>query len=497
MTSVLRWLERPWTHLSLLFGAVLGGTLAGYYALRLSFVYPDRKAILGLPILGSMFELSTTTMFETLAKYNKLYGPVFDIFILSRRFTVLSAYEDVKETLLKRPKVFRRGGRLDLAFRKVGLGDGILIKEGSEWSKQRRVVAPPFSKQNIARLGEDIWVEASRFAEDLQQQSAKNEAVDFVYASTFFTLGVIGRVAFSFTDSNGGYFYSKQFLDDLKSLLVFTSQRALFLFPDFIWNMSPKYKYELDAIAAAKRVKECGLSVLEYARSQPQGDSFIHHILRASDDSKFSDEEVISNVLTFFVAGSDTTSLGICWALYFLSQNPSIIQDIRKEVNNLDSSCSAVEKLRHLRLTFAAVNEALRLRGSVTVLILRLVENTPYKLQSGVVIHPNDIVMNNLEGLKRDPKIFDDPEIFNPYRWMIDGNDKLNLMTSVAQITFGGGPRICPGMDLALMEATFCIANIIRHYDLELACPPSEIYRFIAVSAQINKMPLYFHSISG
>lgn len=473
--------------------AAVGGSLAAYFALRLLWVRSDRTTVFGLPLLGCMLELSTTSIFDTLAKYTRLYGPAFDLFVMSQRITVLSGYEDIKETLLKRPKVFRRGGRLLVPFRKIGLAEGVLTREGADWSRQRRVVAPPFSKQNVAKASEDLWLEASRFAEGLRAHAARGETVDFVYAATFFTLGVIGRVAFGFTDTNGGYFCSKHFLEDLKRMLKYCSQRTLFFFPEFLWRCSPKYRYELEALEAARRVKECGRSVIEHARSETGGDSFIHHVLRASDESRFSDDEVIANIMTFFVAGSDTTSIGISWTLFFLSQNQAVLRDIRREVRSLDPSTSSAEKFQLLRLTYAAVNEALRIKGPVNIAPLQLVENKPFILKSGITLYPNDLIWNNFEGLKTDPKIFEDPHTFNPYRWMTEDRDKLAHMSAVAQVTFGGGPRICPGMDLALMEATFCVANIVDRFDFELACSPSEISRFLAVSVQVNKMPLLFH----
>ena len=102
------------------------------------------------------------------------------------------------------------------------------------------------------------------------------------------------------------------------------------------------------------------------------------------------------------------------------------------------------------------------------------------------------MVWNNLDGVKLDPHVFEDPLSFNPYRWMTDDAEKLARMSAVAQLTFGGGPRICPGMDLALVEATFCVANIVRRFDFTLTCSPSEIYRTLAVTAMINKMPFRF-----
>ena len=55
---------------------------------------------------------------------------------------------------------------------------------------------------------------------------------------------------------------------------------------------------------------------------------------------------------------------------------------------------------------------------------------------------------------------------------------------------FGHGPRVCPGMNLALSEEIACVAAIARRLNLALACPPEEIVRQQIVSAMANQMPI-------
>jgi cytochrome P450 len=59
-------------------------------------------------------------------------------------------------------------------------------------------------------------------------------------------------------------------------------------------------------------------------------------------------------------------------------------------------------------------------------------------------------------------------------------------------MSFGYGPRECPGMALSLAEAPLIVAHIVRHFDFKLACPAEEIERVTGITVGPNKMPIIF-----
>jgi cytochrome P450 len=423
-------------------------------------------------------------------------GPVFDIMVFNRRITVIMGIDDAREILMKRPKVFRRLETAKEPFQNIYMHRGLLVSEGSDWSKQRKVVAPPFNRQNVTLMLDDIWMESVKFANNLRKYADGNMTVDFVRQSTVMATSVIGRVAFGFNERDGAYFYSSEFVQDLQDMLFYVSQRMLFPFPSFMWKITSKYQYEVKAKAAAEKVKRFGMSVIENAKNKPAHDqdssrvSFLQSVLRAEESSKLSDDETISNIVTVFLAGTDTTAIAICWTLYYLSLNPIILEEVLDEVNQMDKYFSSSERMSHLKLCSACFNEAMRLKGPVFALGFELVDRTePYVFSSGTIIRPNDNISIPLEAFKLNEYIFDNPNNFDPYRWINNSEKKLNLMHKYC-MTFGGGPRICPGLDLAQVEGVFCIANVVKNYSFELACPPDELHRTLAVAVHINKMPL-------
>ena len=99
---------------------------------------------------------------------------------------------------------------------------------------------------------------------------------------------------------------------------------------------------------------------------------------------------MISEVITTFIAGTDTTSLGICWTLYYLSLTPAALHRLREEVDEiLVSKLSREKQVESLVYTQACFKEAMRLRGPVSHIAFRFVDpkGQNYTLQSGMGVY--------------------------------------------------------------------------------------------------------------
>ena len=292
----------------------------------------------------------------------------------------------------------------------------------------------------------------------------------------------------------------KRFQIDIK-IIEYVSQRALFPLPGFTWKLIPsKLKYETEALKARERVELCGRQLIAAARSRNKNtddsESFVNYLLKAEEGVKLTDAEVISNILTMFVAGSDTTAVGISWAFYFLSLHPEAMEAARAEANELDDSkhnppLTATEKLSRLRYCYACFTEAMRLRGSVMWVLLQSVSGEDYTLSCGLRINGKDTIALALDAVKRDPVVFEEPERYYPQRWLTEDEEKLRAMKEYC-MSFGGGPRVCPGADLAMAEGAFAIANMVTRYTWKLACEPHEVKRIVTLTVQVEKMPFVF-----
>src|SRR5262249_51996494 len=151
---------------------------------------------------------------------------------------------------------------------------------------------------------------------------------------------------------------------------------------------------------------------------------------------------------TLFIAGHDTTSASLAWFWYLVARHPDVERRLLREVDEvLGDRPATYEDQRRLRFLEMTVKESMRLYPASAFLFGREVvddvELGGYTLRrcSWVFISPY-VVHHN-------PRYFKDPEVFDPERF---APGRVEDIAPYAHLTFGGGPRICIGSNLALTE---------------------------------------------
>ena len=203
-----------------------------------------------------------------------------------------------------------------------------------------------------------------------------------------------------------------------------------------------------------------------------------------------------------FIAGTDTPSIALSWSIYFLSQYPAVLAEVRAEVDEVfddiqrsNSSGTPLSKeaiLNRLTLCHACFTEAMRLCGPAAILQIEAVDKTSsITLMSGTLIRPTDKLWLSLDALKYNAEVFPDPMTFNPSRWLTSDQEALAQM-EYYNLNFGFGPRVCPGMQVTAIEGPFVIAHIAHALDIQLACPAAEVIRVAALTISPSKMPIIF-----
>ncbi|CAL1287237.1 unnamed protein product [Larinioides sclopetarius] len=130
----------------------------------------------------------------------------------------------------------------------------------------------------------------------------------------------------------------------------------------------------------------------------------------------------------------------------------------RKETGREEMSYDAV---REMKILDAVISETLRMHPPIATLERSAVEN--YALRNtGIVVEKGMRVMIPIYGMHYDPEFFEDPEIFNPERFLEDPKHP-----QYAYLPFGSGPRNCLGMRFALLEIKVCLSNLLHHFRLK------------------------------
>ena len=196
--------------------------------------------------------------------------------------------------------------------------------------------------------------------------------------------------------------------------------------------------------------------------------NFLEAILAAveTEDSGFSDAEIFANAGTLLLAGEDTTANTIAWAVHFLTMHRSHFGRVRREVDALVAPGPVLESLDQAsKLPFldAFCNEVMRLKP---VAPLHVVEPVCDVELLGCLVPKGTPVMMLVRRMATRDENFDDALRFDPGRWLVAAEERRQVHDRRAFVPFGGGPRICPGRSLALLQIRTVLAMLCRNFDL-------------------------------
>ena len=170
--------------------------------------------------------------------------------------------------------------------------------------------------------------------------------------------------------------------------------------------------------------------------------------------------------LQLMVAGNETSSNALTWIFYLLARHPEYIAQIRGEIENvIGDEPVDFKNLHQLELTLRVVDEALRLYPPFWMIDRIALKDDEI---CGIQIPAGTLVIPYIYGTHRNPNMWTDAEAFDPGRFEPEQRKERH---GYSFIPFGGGPRICVGNNMAVMQILMIIVALVRKYDFELATP--------------------------
>ncbi|KAJ4395038.1 hypothetical protein N0V91_011104 [Didymella pomorum] len=196
---------------------------------------------------------------------------------------------------------------------------------------------------------------------------------------------------------------------------------------------------------------------------------------RLADGSPLTGSQKRAHITLLIQAGADTTATAMGCILRFLVTNPSKLAKAREEIDRVDKAgllsapIQFEETRQHLPYFVSCIKEGLRLQPPGTNLYARIIPKEG-KAIDGHFIPEGTEVTSYAYCVQRDRKLYgEDPERFEPERWL--EGEKRTFELEAAQFTFGMGPRVCFGKDVAVMEMYKLLPEIVRNFDIELKEP--------------------------
>ena len=361
----------------------------------------------------------------------------------------------IEETLRARPEIFRRDANMDAVISELGVR-GVFNAEGEAWRPQRKLSVAALAQRNLRELFPCIRTVAVRLKQRWERAAAAQETLDVIEELKRFTVDVTMLIAFGY-DVNTVEQADDVIQRELEVIFPAINRRLFALAPVWRFVRLPGDR-RLDR--AMKKVRTWLGDLLQSARirlaAEPERAhkpaNFLEAMLVAVDEEgkPFSDDVIISNLLTILLAGEDTTAFTLAWAVHELCDNPLWALEIRREADAAMGSSGVAENLdmaHNLACASAVANETMRLRPVAPIGLFQT--NVDTALGDYVVPKGTPVAILS-RPLALDAGHFADPHAFQPQRWL--GRATSGPHDVAAHIPFGSGPRMCPGRALALIE---------------------------------------------
>ena len=434
--------------------------------------HPGRR----LPLIGDVLSFDADNPSQSAMKLAQL-GPVFEFKFLGARYVVAAGSDAVAELNDEGRFCKHVGPDID-ALRLLG-GDGLFTAYNDEpnWQKAHDVLMPAFSQQAMRQYHAIMF----DVADELTARWDERATVDVSADATRATLETIGRCAaghpFGAFASEDPHPFVEHMVAGLKGSDKVGVLRQTFL-PRWIARRAER---EVMVHAAAMHRIADEIVDERLRGGLGQHDDLLELMLQ----SDLEPANIRYQLINFLVAGHETTSGALSFALYFLSQHPEVADRARAEIAEVwgereRPEFELIAKLRYVRRVF---DEALRLHPTVPGYYRAAREDT---LLAGVLpMRKGDWVLALTMSLHRDPRWGADPDAFDPDRF---APEQVKARPAGLYKPFGTGPRSCIGRQFALHEAVLLLAVLLRRYDLV----PDPDYQ-LQIAERLTLMPKGFH----
>ncbi|KAG8963091.1 hypothetical protein FRC03_003456 [Tulasnella sp. 419] len=397
------------------------------------------------------------------------------------------------------------------------IGNGLLSSEGMHHKKQRKVMNPAFSPQNMRRfvpIFNSKAIELKNRWLRLIDESKDVSTLDVAHWMNRASFDVIGLTGFDYefnaieNENNEVYLAYKNMFDvvinqndqPLRSL-------ATVLFPPIDWVMPSKavktvrQSHEIIYRVSGELLRRKKQEFLEGKADASATKDLLGLMIKSNlsnvpESQRITDQDVMDQINTFFFAGSDTTSLAMAWTLHLLAKNPDIQVRLREEITNalpetadqdvdLNAEYSTIDNLPFLD---RVIRESLRvcppIHSSMRCALKDdlIPTSEPIKMKdgttvAGIPIQKGQFVHVSFEAFNLDKSIWgEDAWEFKPDRW-------LNLPDAVSKqpglwsniMTFSAGPRSCIGMRFSIIEMKVFLSVLVPAFEFGIV-PDLEIY---------------------
>ena len=407
----------------------------------------------GLPVVGSLPEVWRDPL-QFLLESSLRYGDLFQFKLGPRPFFFVNHPDAIQHLLVDHYRNYAHWPRANKNYRAL-LGHGLLTSEGETWRRHRSLAQPAFHRRQIETLAGTVVDAVAEVSARWDGHARSGQPVDIGAEMGWLTLAIVSRALYGLDASDEAEFIGRSRSQGIRHIahgLMLPFELPALVDRHFLANVRALDQIVYDIIQNRQG-------------DQQERNDLLAMLMEARDDdgAGLSAQELRDEVMTFLLAGHETSGLGLTWIWYLLAQHPEVERRLHAEaVQVLDGRAPAYADMANLPYMSKVIHEGFRLyppSGTMARYALSDDEIGGWPVPAGSVIFFCQYVTHRL------PAHWPDPDVFDPERF---SDEHAAQRPRYAYFPFGGGPRLCIGNNFAMMELQIALAMLTQRYRLEL-----------------------------
>ncbi|KAK1624421.1 cytochrome P450 [Colletotrichum phormii] len=421
----------------------------------------------GLPFLGNINEIDPEFPLGSMISLADQYGEIYRLRFPGRSVVLVSTRELVNETCDE--KRFKKSVNQALSQVRAGVHDGLFTARMGEesWGIAHRVLMPAFGPLSIRNMYDEMHDIASQLA----LKWARYGPESAIIVTDDFTRLTLDTLALCSMGYRFNSYYSAvlhPFIEAMGDFLTEAGNRSRRLpLPSMFYSAKDqKFQQDIDTLRTTAR---------EVLESRKDGKSNRRDLLTAmlegvdtKTGKKMTDESIMDNLITFLIAGHETTSGLLSFAFYQLLKHPEAYRKAQQEVDDVVGKGQIkVDHLSKLPYINGVLRETLRVNATIPVFTVEAFEDTV--IGGKYAVGAGETIMNLLAKSQLDPAVFgEDANEFKPERMMDENFNRITKEFPNCWKPFGNGMRGCIGRPFAWQEALLVMVMLLQNFNFVL-----------------------------
>ncbi|MGQ0672047.1 MAG: cytochrome P450 [Hyphomicrobium sp.] len=391
--------------------------------------------------------------------------PIISVKMLGQRFAYLCDPDDIRRVLVSEADDFPKAP-VSRRVLEPALGDGIFTAEGAAWRWQRRAVAPIFRASDLG-VYIPAMVRAAEATLDGWRASPSGSVQDVDEAMTATTLAIILDTMLSGAQG----FDAAMVRENIERYLGPTSWLVAYDLAGVPgWMPYPRRRQLHEAGKTLRGRVSAVIARRHGERDRAASQDLLDRLIAARDPETgraMSDENLVDTVLTFLLAGHETSAVALTWTLSLLAQSPEWQSRVVAEaLAVIGDEPMTTEHLDRLVITEQVLKESMRLFPPAAILPRMAAKDC---VLGGRAVTAGTHVAVPIYALHRHRLLWDDPDAFDPTRF---APEREAGRSKFAYMPFGAGPRVCIGAAFSMMEMKVVLATLLRCVRLSPSADP-------------------------